>query len=368
MNVPFVDLKAQYQSIKNEVQPALNNVLENTAFILGKEVQQFEEEFAAYCQTKYAVAVNSGTSALHLALLTAGIKSGDEVITVPNTFIATIEAIVYCGAKPIFVEIDPRTYNIDPNKIEAAITPKTKAILPVHLYGQPAEMDSILEIAKKYNLVVIEDACQAHGAEYNGRRVGSFGKLGCFSFYPGKNLGAYGEGGIVVTNDEELYQELRILRDHGSKDKYLHVKIGYNYRLSGFQGAILRVKLKYLDQWTQARREHAQYYNRLLSELNVQTPYESENAKHVYHLYIIKVKNRDNLQHYLREHGVATGLHYPIPVHVQEAYKYLGYGENSFPVTESYTQEILSLPMFPELTNEQIQYVVEKINDFQKRS
>lgn len=366
MNVPFVDLKAQYESIKDEVHVALDNVLQNTAFILGKEVAQFEEEFADYCQAKYAVAVNSGTSALHLALLVAGVGPGDEVITVPNTFIATIEAILYANATPVLVEIDPETYLIDPERIEAAITAKTKAILPVHLYGQPVNMEAILKIANKHNLVVIEDACQAHGAEYRKKRTGGLGKLGCFSFYPGKNLGAYGEGGMIVTDDEKLYREMRVLRDHGSENKYCHKMVGYNYRMTGFQGAILRVKLKYLDQWNQKRRQHAKTYDTLLAKSNVITPVEVDDVKHVYHLYVIRTKNRDKLQKYLSERGIASGLHYPIPVHLQEGYRFLGYHEGDFPITESYSSQILSLPMFGELTHDQINYVTSSIAEWSR--
>jgi len=364
MNVPFVDLKAQYASIKDEVHGAIDNIVQNTAFILGKEVAQFEEEFADFCQAKYAVAVNSGTSALHLALLAAGVQAGDEVITVPNTFIATIEAILYTNAKPVFVDITPDTYLMDPAKVEAAITDKTKAILPVHLYGQPVDMDPIMEIAKKHNLVVIEDACQAHGAEYKNKRTGGIGHLGCFSFYPGKNLGAYGEGGMIVTDDKELYDEMNMLRDHGSESKYYHKRVGYNYRLTGFQGAILRVKLKYLDQWNENRRKNAKTYSELLANLNVTTPVESENVKHVYHLYVIRTEDREKLQAHLKEKGVASGLHYPIPVHLQEGYKFLGYGEGDFPITEQYASEILSLPMYAELNQDQIENVVAAISEF----
>ncbi|MBN1154740.1 DegT/DnrJ/EryC1/StrS family aminotransferase [candidate division KSB1 bacterium] len=366
MNVPFVDLKAQYETIKDEVHIALDHVVKNTAFILGTEVAKFEEEFADYCQAKYAVAVNSGTSALHLALIAAGVGAGDEVITVPNTFIATIEAILYTNAKPVLVDIDPDTYLMDPGRLEAAITERTKAIIPVHLYGQPVNMDPIQEIANRHNLVVIEDACQAHGAEYKNKRTGGLGKMGCFSFYPGKNLGAYGEGGMVVTDDEALYREMRILRDHGSENKYCHKRVGYNYRLTGFQGAILRVKLKYLDQWNERRRQNARAYNELLSELNMITPVEADDVKHVYHLYVIRTENRDKLQKYLNERGIASGLHYPIPVHLQEGYRFLGYGEGDFPITESYSSQILSLPMFAELSKNQIEDVVNAIKEWSR--
>ncbi|MBN2012306.1 DegT/DnrJ/EryC1/StrS family aminotransferase [candidate division KSB1 bacterium] len=367
MNVPFVDLKTQYQSIRDEIKDALDNILENTAFILGKEVQQFEEEFANYQQSNYAVAVNSGTSALHLALLAAGIRPGDEVITVPNTFIATVEAILYAGAVPKLVDVDPNTYNMDANLLEQAITSKTKAILPVHLYGQPVDMGPISDIARKHNLTIIEDACQAHGAMYRSKKVGALGQAGCFSFYPGKNLGAYGEGGMVTTDDEAMYQEMRVLRDHGSQNKYHHIRVGYNYRLSGFQGAVLRVKLKYLDKWTEARRRNAAYYDRILRDFKVTTPGVLNDVRHVYHLYITQVDQRDELQQFLQSHGVATGLHYPVPVHLQEGYQFLGYHEGDFPVTEQGCRRILSLPMFPELTEQQMQYVAQKIGEFQNR-
>lgn len=365
MTVPFVDLKMQYQSIRSDIKTALDGVLENTAFILGSEVRQLEEEFATYCQTKYAVAVNSGTSALHLALLSAGVGPGDEVITVPNTFIATVAAIVYTGATPRFVDVHPDTYNMDASKLEQAITSKTKAILPVHLYGQPVDMDAVMAVARKHNLLVIEDACQAHGATYHNRKVGSFGLAGCFSFYPGKNLGAYGEGGMLVTNDETVYETARCLRDHGSEQKYYHVRIGYNYRMEGFQGAVLRVKLPYLDEWTDSRRKNAAYYNRILKDFDVVTPVVLDDVRHVFHLYVVRVNQREAMQQYLQQNGVATGLHYPVPVHLQKGYQFLGYREGDFPVTEAAAKQILSLPMFPELTEQQMQYVAETIGKFQ---
>jgi dTDP-4-amino-4,6-dideoxygalactose transaminase len=352
--IPFVDLKAQYHSIKGEIDAAIQNILESSQFVLGKEVTVFEEEFAAYCQVKHAIGVNSGTSALHLALLAAGIGSGDEVITVTFTFVATVAAIVYTGARPVFVDIDPRSFTMDANQIEKAITPKTKAILPVHLYGQSADMDPILEIARRHQLLVIEDAAQAHGAEYKGRRIGSMGDLGCFSFYPGKNLGAYGEGGAVVTNNPEYNRTIRMLRDWGAEKKYEHVLKGYNYRMEGFQGAILRVKLCHLEAWTEARRAHARHYNELLIGSDLDTPAEMSYARHVYHIYAIRTSQRNALQQALQNKGVQTGIHYPIPVHLLPAYADLGHHTGDFPCSEQAANEVLSLPMYAELTEEQV--------------
>ena len=352
VTVPFLDLKAQYQSIKAEIQQALNRVLDSGTFILGEEVKAFEEEFAAYCHARFAIAVNSGTSALHLALLAAGIGPGDEVITVPFTFVATAAAVLYTGARPVFVDIDPRSFTIDCTQIESAITPRTKAILPVHLYGQPADMDPMLEIARRHGLPVIEDAAQAHGAEYKGRRVGSIGDLGCFSFYPGKNLGAYGEGGMVVTNDLEYARTICMLRDWGQEHKYQHVLKGYNYRMDGLQGAVLRVKLGHLETWTEARRAHAARYDQLLTDSGVQTPAVLPSCRHVYHIYAVRTTQRDALQQALQAGGIQTGIHYPIPVHLQPAYADLGYRAGEFPHSEAAAREVLSLPMFPELTPE----------------
>ena len=342
----------------------MQRVLDSGSFVLGQEVATFEEEFAAYCNTRFGMAVNSGTSALHLALLAAGIGPGDEVITVPFTFVATVAAILYTGARPVFVDIDPQSFNMDPNQIEAAITPRTKAILPVHLYGQPADMDPIVEIARHHGLTVIEDAAQAHGAEYKGRRAGSLGDLGCFSFYPGKNLGAYGEGGLVVTNNPEYARTIRMLRDWGQERKYHHVLQGYNYRMEGLQGAILRVKLRYLEAWTEARRAHAAHYDELLADAGLQLPRVLRACRHVYHIYAVRVPQRDAVQHLLHEHGIQTGIHYPIPVHLQPAYAALGYGVGDFPHTEAAANEVLSLPMFPELTpelQERVAHVVRQL-------
>jgi dTDP-4-amino-4,6-dideoxygalactose transaminase len=359
--IPFVDLKAQYHSIKDEVDTAIFGVLESSQFVLGKEVAAFEEEFAGYCKTKYAIGVNSGTSALHLALLAAGIGPGDEVITVPFTFVATVAAIGYTGARPVFVDIDPRSFTMDPSQIEARITERTKAILPVHLYGQSADMDRIQEIAERHGLLVIEDAAQAHGAEYKSKRVGGIGDLGCFSFYPGKNLGAYGEGGAVVTNNPDYVRTIHMLRDWGAERKYQHVLKGYNYRMEGFQGAILRVKLRHLDSWTEARRAIAAYYGELLNGSNVQTPIEMPYARHVYHIYAIRTLQRTVMQQTLQSQGVQTGIHYPFPVHLLPAYSDLGYREGDFPQSEQAANEVLSLPIFAELSEVQIQAICEAV-------
>lgn len=359
--VPFVDLKRQYNMIKEDVLQAVAGVFESCEFGLGTQVSAFEEEFGAFCQSPYAIGVNTGTSALHLALLAAGIGPGDEVITTPWTFVATVSAIVYTGATPVLVDIDPQTYTIDPTRIEAAITPKTKAILPVHLYGQAAEMDTILSIARRNNLCVIEDAAQAHGAEYRGRRCGSMGDLGCFSFYPGKNLGAYGEGGLVTTRFPELARRVRMLRDWGAERKYEHVMKGYNYRLEAVQAAILRVKLRQLESWTEARRRHATEYRELLGNTPVGLPVEAEGRRHVYHLYAVKTTNREHLMSTLRTAGIQTGIHYPYPVHLLPAFSDLGFRAGSFPVAEEMAKQELSLPMFPELTSKEIESVAHAV-------
>ena len=359
--IPFLDLQAQYRSIKQEVDAAVLNVLESGHFVLGPELKAFEQEYAKYCGTCHAIGVNTGTSALHLALLAAGIGSGDEVITVPFTFVATVAAIRYTGARPVLVDIDPRTFTIDVNRIEAAITPRTKAILPVHLYGQPADMNPIMEIAARRKLLVIEDACQAHGAEYEGRRVGSIGDMGCFSFYPGKNLGAYGEGGMVVTNNPDYDRTIRMLRDWGQERKYLHRLQGFNYRLEGLQGAVLRVKLRYLEQWTEARRTCAARYREMLVNSGVEIPVEMPYARHVYHVYAVRVADRERLQVRLHANGIQTGIHYPIPVHLQPAHADLGYRAGDFPASEAAANEVLSLPMFPELTRTQQEQVAQGV-------
>lgn len=365
MKVPFLDLKAQYESIKDEISVAIQQVIEKTAFAGGPFVEQFENEFASFCQTKYAVGVNSGTSALWLALLGLGVGQGDEVITVPNTFIATAEAISYCGAKPVFVDIDEQTYNMNPELLEQAITPKTKAIIPVHIFGQMADMDPILEIAKRHRLFVVEDACQAHGATYKGKSAGSMGDAGCFSFYPGKNLGAYGEGGAVTTNNSELAARIKMLRDHGQSKKYQHDLIGWNARLEGIQAAILSVKLKHLSEWNERRRNHARTYSEALSNVNgVIPPKEAAYGKHVYHVYATQIKSRDQFLKYLFERGIGYGIHYPIPIHITRAYQFLGLERGIFPIAERCCEELVSLPMYAEITNEQIEYVINKIRYF----
>jgi len=365
MKIPLVDLKRQYLSIKKEIDEKIKEVIESTRFILGPNVEAFEKEFANYCGVKHAVGVSSGTDALVLSLKTLGIGSGDEVISVPNTFTSTIDSIYHHNAKPVLVDIDQETYNIDPSKIEEKITNKTKAILLVHLYGQPCDMDPILEIAKEHDLIVIEDACQAHGAEYKGKKTGSFGDVTCFSFYPSKNIGAYGDGGIVVTNNEEIVKKIRMFRNYGQKIKYHHTLIGFNFRLDEIQAAVLRVKLKYLDEWIEKRRENARKYNELLKNISeVTTPFEKKSRKHVYYVYVVRCQNRDELIKHLGIKGISTGIHYPVPIHLQESYKFLGLKRGSFPITEKCSDEILSLPMFPELTEEEIEYVVENIKEF----
>ena len=366
MSVPFVDLKQQYAGIRQEIMAAVAKVFDSGQFVLGKEVEAFEDEFAAFCGVQHAVAVNSGTSALHLALLAAGVGPGDEVITVPCTFVATVAAIVYAGATPVFIDVDPVTYTMDTTQIEAALTPQTKALLPVHLYGNPADMDPILEVAGRYGLAVIEDAAQAHGAEYKGRRCGSIGDLGCFSFYPGKNLGAYGEGGIVTTDDSEFVRKIRMLRDWGAEKKYEHVLKGFNYRMEGVQGGILRVKLRYLEQWTEARRAHAASYARILSGAGLTIPEELPGNRHVYHVYAILTTRRNELMRALNGRGVQTGIHYPYPIHLLPAYSDLNYGAGEFPVSERIAVEELSLPMFAELTEAQIEEVGAAISEFDR--
>lgn len=364
MRIPLVDLKAQYLSIKDEIDTAIADVIENAAFIGGEQVRLFEEEFAAFCNVRYAVGVANGTDALELALSACGIGKGDEVISVANTFAATAEAVVFRGARPVLVDCHPRTYNIDVDKIEERITERTRAIIPVHLYGQPADMDPILDLAGRRNLVVIEDAAQAHGARYKGRVVGSLGDVACFSFYPGKNLGAYGDAGAVVTNNEEIASKIALLGDHGASDKYVHEVVGCNSRLDAIQAAILRVKLRCLPAWNAARRERVVWYNELLADLDVTTPYEPEWAEAVYHLYVIRVAGRDLIRHRLQEKGIATGVHYPIPLHLQPAFRYLGYKESDFEVTEACARQILSLPVYAELAREQVEEIVAQLGLF----
>lgn len=358
--IPFVDLKAQYASIKQEVDKAISSVLESCEFTLGSEVAAFEKEFAAYSGASLGIGVNTGTSALHLALLAAGIGPGDEVVTVPFTFVATVAAIHYTGARTVFVDVDPVTFTMDPAALESAITGRTKAIIPVHLYGHPADMDPIVEVARRHGIVVIEDACQAHGAKYKERRVGSIGDMGCFSFYPGKNLGAYGEGGMVVTSNGDHARTIRMLRDWGAERKYHHVLKGYNFRLEGLQGAVLRVKLRHLEAWTEARRSRAARYTRLLAA-DLAVPRAAPWARHVYHIYAIRTRGRATVQSALGAAGVQTGIHYPYPVHLLPAYSDLGYAEGDFPNSEAAANEVLSLPMYPELTDAQQDRVVDAL-------
>jgi len=354
IEVPYLDLKAQYQSIKSEIDGAISAILESSQFVLGAEVSAFEHEFAAYCGAAECIALNSGTSALHLALLAAGVGPGDEVITVPFTFVASVAAVIYAGARPVLVDIDPLSFNMDSAAVEAAITSRTKAILPVHLYGQPADMDPIREVARRLGLVVIEDAAQAHGAKYKGRPAGSIGDIGCFSFYPTKNLGAYGEGGAVTTNNTEFARTVRMLRDWGQDRKYHHVLRGYNYRMEGFQGAILRVKLRHLERWTEKRRAIARQYSELLAGCGVELPVEMPWARHVYHAYTVRTEDRNGLQAALQAEGVQTAIHYSIPAHLQPAYADLGYGKGSLPRSEAAAEQVLSLPIYPELSDRAI--------------
>jgi len=358
MNIPLVDLKAQYISIKAEIDVAIQNVINDTSFIKGKYVAEFEENFSNSIGAKHCIGVGNGTEAIYIALRTLGIGHNDEIVTAANTFIATSEAITQTGAKVVFVDNDPKNYNLDIDQIEDKITTKTKVIIPVHLYGHSADMDRILEIASKHNLFVIEDCAQAHLAEYKGKKVGGFGDLACFSFFPGKNLGAYGDAGAAVTNDDSLAKKFRMFANHGRISKYDHEFEGTNSRMDGIQGAILNVKLKYLPQWTEKRRQVAALYNKLLKELDgVVTPQEEPYAKHVYHLYVVRVKEREKIQNFLKENGVSTGIHYPIALPNLLAYKYLGHKKEDFPVASQYQDEILSLPIFPELEEEKVRFI-----------
>ncbi len=368
MNVPFLDLKAQLPQIREEIEARFSRIIDNTAFVCGKEVREFEETFADLHDVKYAVGLSSGTDGNHSALLCCGIGEGDEVILPVNTFIATVEGISITGAKPIFVDVDERTFNMDVDKIEKSVTSNTKAINPVHLYGQPADLEPIKGIAERDNLFVIEDAAQAHLAEYEEKKVGGIGDVASWSFYPGKNLGAWGEAGALTTNNEEFYLNVKKIRDHGSGKKYYHDLIGFNYRMSEFQAAVLNVKMKYIGEWTEKRRKNAHRYNDRLREVNqVVTPLEMAGAKHVYHLYVIRVPKREKLQEYLKEQGIWTGLHYPIPLHLTQAYAHLGYKKGDFPVAEKLADEILSLPMYAELREEQIDFVCKTIKAFYQK-
>ncbi len=368
MTIPFLDLKAQYQSLRNEIAPAIQNVLDNTAYILGKSVTDFEKAFAEAHQVKHCIAVGSGTDGNHLALLALGVGHGDEVIIPVNTFIATAWGATLCGATPVFVDCEKDSYNLDPAKVEAAITPKTKAIVAVHLYGQAADLDALKKVADKHGIPLVEDAAQAHLTEYKGKKVGGIGTIASFSFYPGKNLGAYGEGGAVTTNDDALARTVRLFRDHGSEKKYHHETYGHNYRMDGIQGAVLGVKMPHLAGWTEQRRRAAESYRRALKDIpNIVLPKAMEYSKHVYHLFVILAERRDELMKYLNDHGVSTGLHYPVPLHQQQCFAGLGYTQGAFPVAESFAGKLLSLPMYAELTDEQIVYIAEQIKGFYGR-
>jgi dTDP-4-amino-4,6-dideoxygalactose transaminase len=367
MKVPFLDLKAQYNTIKTEIQSALDAVMESAAFAGGPFVEKFESEFAEYNHCRQVVGCGSGTDALRIALFALGVGKGHEVITVPNTFIATAEAITWSGAEPVFVDVDEKTCTMNPALLEKAVTSKTRAVIPVHLFGQPADMDPIMAAAKKHGLFVIEDACQAHGAEYKGRIAGTIGDAGCFSFYPGKNLGAYGEGGAVATNNDSAAETMRIFRDHGQPRKYYHDLIGWNARMDGIQGAVLSVKLRYLNQWNDARRRCARRYNDLLAGIKDLTlPVEADYARHVYHIYAIRLQHRDALMNALMEKEIGCGIHYPVPIHLQAAYRHMNLAAGTFPVAEKTAAELVSLPMFPELMNDQIEFTAETIRKHAK--
>ncbi|WP_213806334.1 DegT/DnrJ/EryC1/StrS family aminotransferase [Granulicella sp. dw_53] len=363
MKIPFMDLRSLHEGISEELRDVFDRILDKSTFVLGPEVQTFEQEFAAYVGTRYCVALNTGTAAIHLALAALGIGPGDEVITVAHTFIATAEAITAVGATPVFIDIDPISFTMDPTLLEAAITSRTRAIIPVDLYGQVADMDPILEIADHHGISVVEDACQAHGAEYKGRKAGSFGIAGCFSFYPGKNLGACGEGGAVTTDDAELAQRIRMWRDHGSSKRYEHVFPGLNMRMEGIQGGILSVKLKYLDLWNDQRRSAAAAFDSALAMANIETPTQMNNRHHVYHLYVVQSDNRDALRKHLADADIETGLHYPTPLHLQQAYRFLGYREGDLPMTERIKDRILSLPMHPHLKAESIERIAFELQE-----
>jgi len=362
MRIEANDLRPQHLEMRGEIHAALEQVLDDGWFVLGKQGEGFEREFADFCGVAHCVGVGSGTEAIHLALLACGVEPGDDVVTVSLTAVPTASAISFAGARPVFVDVDPRGFNMDPSRLEDAITPKTRAIIPVHLYGQMADMDPILEVARRRGIPVIEDACQAHGAEYRGRRAGSIGALAAFSFYPTKNLGACGDGGAVTTDDPEIADRLQLLRNYGQRKRYYHESKGFNSRLDEMQAAILRAKLRRLDRWNEARRKKAALYNSLLK--GVLCPTEAEYARHVYHQYVIRTAHRDDLKRFLADQGIGTLIHYPVPVHLQEAYRDLGLSRGALPVTERCAEEILSLPLYPELPDEQISEVAEAINRF----
>ena len=365
MKINLVDVKAQNISIKEELNAAIADVIESAAFVYGPFVEAFEKGFAKYHESRFCAAVNSGTAALHVALWALGVKAGDEVIVPGNTFIATAEAVSLTGATPVFVDCETQYFNLDPSKIESAITAKTKAVMAVHLYGQPAQLDRIKEITDRHGLFLIEDCAQSQLAKYSGQYVGTYGICGCFSFYPGKNLGAFGEGGAVIINDESLYNKVQILKDHGSREKYVHEFPGHNYRMEGLQGAVLNVKLKYLPKWTEMRRQKAALYKKYLIDIpQLQLPEEHPDVYHVWHLFVVRVERRDELFQYLKDNQIFAGIHYPVPCHLQKAYEFLGYHKGQLPVTESNAARILSLPFYPELAEAQIIYIVNKIRNF----
>jgi dTDP-4-amino-4,6-dideoxygalactose transaminase len=362
--VPYLDLPAQMRGIRKEIDAAIARTLDNCSFCLGPDVVQFEKDFAKYCGAEHCVAFNSGTSALHVAMILLGIGRDDEVITTPCTFVATSWAISYVNAKPVYVDVDDGTFNLKPELVEGAITKRTKAIMPVHLYGHPADLDPLLKICRKHNLPLVEDACQAHGAKYKGKVVGTFGEISCYSFYPGKNLGAYGEGGALVTNNAAYAARARALREHGSTQRYYHDEVGFNYRMEGIQGAVLGIKLKHLDEWTRQRRRVAHRYHELLADTRLQLPIEAESAESAYHLYVVRHPQRDDLKKHLEANKVGCALHYPLSLHMQKCYAHLGYKAGDFPVAEKAARECLSLPIFPEMTEAQIERVSEVIHDF----
>jgi dTDP-4-amino-4,6-dideoxygalactose transaminase len=366
--VPYLDLPAQMRPLRKEIDAAIARTLDNCSFCLGPDVAQFEKDFARYCGAEHCLGFNSGTSALHVAMILLGVGQGDEVITTPATFVATSWAISYVGAKPVYVDVDDATFNLDPKAVERAISPRTKAILPVHLYGHPADLDPLLKLCAIHNLPLIEDACQAHGAKYRGKVVGTFGAMSCFSFYPGKNLGAYGEGGALVTNNAAYAARARALREHGSTQRYYHDEVGFNYRMEGIQGAVLGVKLKHLDTWTRERRRVAHRYQELLADTPLQLPREASWAESAYHLYVVRHPERDALKKHLEANKVGCALHYPLPLHLQKCYAHLGYKEGSFPVAEKAARECLSLPIYPEMTDSQIERVADVVKDFFARS
>jgi len=362
--VPYLDLPAQMRGIRKELDAAIARTLDNCSFCLGPDVVQFEKDFAKYCAAEHCVAFNSGTSALHIAMLLLGIGRDDEVITTPCTFVATSWAISYVNAKPVYVDVDDATFNLKPELVEKAITKRTKAIMPVHLYGHPADLDPLLEICRKHSLPLVEDACQAHGAKYQGKVVGTFAEISCYSFYPGKNLGAYGEGGALVTNNAAFAARARALREHGSTQRYYHDEVGFNYRMEGIQGAVLGIKLKHLDKWTRERRRVAHRYHELLADTPLQLPMEADYAESAYHLYVVRHPRRDDLKKHLEANKVGCALHYPLSLHMQKCYAHLGYKAGDFPIAEKAARECLSLPIFPEITEAQIERVSEVIHEF----